>query len=200
MPYELPMLNALASTPLPRAIPFHSAALRFRTKAGTANTAIVIEVPLAGISFTKNEAAQTYKTHLSVLAIVKTSGGGIVEKISRDVLLRHQLDQLDATRSGHFIYTQHVELPPGRYTVETAVLDRENLAVSGKRQALIVPEPTKGLALSSLALIRSMAQATAQSDPDDPFEFTGGKITPTLDDSLKGGPGTTLPLCTSDLS
>jgi VWFA-related protein len=194
MPYEVPMLNAFLSASMPRKIPFHSSALQFRAKDGAANTAFVIEVPLEGITFTKDETAQKYKTHLSVLAIIKNSAGAVVDKFSRDVPAQGPLTELDATKAGHFIYTQHKELPPGRYTLETAVLDRETMAVGAKRQVLMVAAPSKGLAVSSLALVRSVAPEAAQGDPDDPFQFKGGKITPTLDDTIPRAPGSKLSL------
>lgn len=194
MPYELPMLNALSSTPVPRKIPFHSAALQFRDKYGNSNAAFVIEVPLDGIRFTKDDAAQKFKTHLSVMAIIKNSQGAIVDKFSRDVPAQGPLTELAATQAGHFIYTQHKELPPGRYTLETAVLDRESMEVSAKRQVLMVAPQAKGLAVSSLALVRSISSEASQGDPDDPFEFKGGKVTPTLDDTIKRAPGSDLSL------
>ena len=68
------------------------------------------------------------------------------------------------------------------------------MAVSAKRQVLIVAPQAKGLALSNLALVRSVSSEASQGDPDDPFEFQGGKVTPTLDDTIKRAPGSNLSL------
>jgi VWFA-related protein len=199
LPYEVPMLGALASTPIPKNIPYHSSALHFQSKSGGPESAVVIDVPLDGISVSTNQEKHYHQAHLSVLAIYKDSHGGIVRKFSQDVPATAPIDQLEAFRKGHFIYTQHAELSPGRYTLETALLDREGMKVSAKRQAVIVPPPSPGVGLSSLSIVRSIAtdhaldsRATAQAG--DPFDFPGGKVTPSLDDSVKGGPGAALSL------
>jgi VWFA-related protein len=200
MPYEVPMLGALASTPIPKNIPYHSAALHFQSKSGGPESAVVIDVPLDGISFSTNDEKHYHQAHLSVMAIYKDAQGAIVRKFSQDVPAQAPIDQLDAFKKGHFIYTQHAELAPGRYTLETAVLDRQGMKVSAKRLAVIVPPPSAGISLSSLAVVRSIASDHALNPPaapvpsGDPFEFPGGKVTPSLDDAVKGGAGASLSL------
>jgi len=199
MPYEVPMLGALASTPIPKNIPYHSSALHFQSKSGGPESAVVIDVPLDGISVSTNQEKHYHQAHLSVLAIYKDSRGGIVRKFSQDVPATAPIDQLEAFKKGHFIYTQHAELAPGRYTLETAVLDREGMKLSAKRLAVIVPPPSPGVGISSLSMVRSIATDRALDAPalvqsGDPFDFPGGKVTPSLDDMVKGGPGAALSL------
>ena len=43
--------------------------------------------------------------------------------------------------------------------------------------------------MSSLTLVRKLAQPSQIGDPEDPFEFKGGKVTPELNESVKGGKG-----------
>jgi len=71
-----------------------------------------------------------------------------VKKVTRDVPVTNSLANLDATRAGHFIYTQHVTLTPGRYTFEAAVLDREseNLQTGVKKQSVVVGAASPDLA------------------------------------------------------
>lgn len=192
LPYEVPMLTALSLTPMPRKLPYRSSALRFRAANGSPSTALVIDVPMNEITFAKE--TPNFRTHFSVLALVKDSTGAVVQKLSRDFPIQGSVENLDATKAGHFIFTQHVDLAPGRYTLETAVLDREAAKVGAKKQSIIVVEPSRDLGMSSLALVRSVGAAAQPVDPEDPFQFTGGKVTPSLDDTVKGGQGANLSL------
>lgn len=195
LPYEVPMLNALATMPVPRTLPLRSAGLRFRGKGGAAETVIVIDVPMEAITFKKDEQGQRYQMHLSVMALCKNARGEIIQKLSRDLPVEGPVENLEATRAGHFIYTQHFPMATGRYTLETAVLDRETMKVSGKKQSLVVPAEAGGVGVSSLSLIRNVSQDSTQGgDGEDPLRFKGGKVTLTLDDTVKAAPGAKLSL------
>jgi VWFA-related protein len=190
LPFEMPMLTALSSNPLPRAIPYRAAGLHF----GPGESSFVIDVPLDSATFIKDPAANAYRTHLAVLALLKDGQGRVVKKFSQDVPYQGPIDKLEAAKLGHFIYKQHAALPPGRYTFETAVLDREANKVSARKSVFTVLPPSHAIGLSSVLLIRRIEAEATESDPKDPFVFQGGKVTPTLSDSVAPGPGATLSL------
>jgi len=189
LPYEVPMLSALNAKPMPRAIAYRTGVKSFVSKTGTPKTAVVFDIPMENVTLTKDEADKTFRLHTALLGLVKDSTGSIVQKISRDVNSKGQLENYDATRAGHFIYTQYMALAPGRYTLETAVLDRESEKLGTKKQAVVVVPPSKELAISSLTLVRKLAQPATIGDPEDPFEFKGNKVTPELNETVKGGKG-----------
>ena len=189
LPYEVPMLSALNAKPMPRAIGYRTGVKSFVSKTGTAKTAVVFDIPMENVTLTRDEADKTFRLHTALLGLVKDSTGSIVQKISRDVNSKGQLENYDATRAGHFIYTQYMALAPGRYTLETAVLDRESEKLGTKKQAVVVVPPSKELAISSLTLVRKLAQPATIGDPEDPFEFKGNKVTPELNETVKGGKG-----------
>lgn len=197
LPYEMPMLTALNTNPLPRAIPYRAAGLHF----GPGESSFVIDVPLDSVTFIKDtltfdkaESGKNYHTPLSVLALLKDSKGRVVKKFSQDVPYQGPVEKLESARLGHFIYKQHAQLPPGRYTLETAVLDREGSKVSARKSVFLAPAASQAISLSSVSMIRRIEAETTENDPKDPFVFQGGKVTPTLTDSFKTGPGATLSL------
>lgn len=189
LPYEVPMVSALSKTPAPRAIGYRSGVKSFVAKDGTPKVAVVFDVPLENVTMTKDEVEKKFHLHTAILGLVKDSAGAIVQKLSRDLNSTGQLENFDATRAGHFIYTQYMTLAPGRYTFESSVLDRESMKIGVKKQAIVITPPTKDLAISSLTLVRKLAQPAAIGDPEDPFEFKGGKVTPELNETVKGGKG-----------
>jgi hypothetical protein len=82
---------------------------------------------------------------------------------------------------------QHaVELPPGHYTVETAIVDHEgNRASTGSIE--IDNREQHGVELSDLALIRRLQRLGPPPDPQDPFEYTGKRVLPFVTTSLFPG-------------
>lgn len=182
--YEVPLLHALNSTPLPRDFPFHSAALRFGQEHDKFEYGLVIEVPLKDIAFTEDKANNRYRAHVSVLALFKNQKGEIVERFSRDLPLYAAADKVELLRRGNFIQTYHLDLAPGRYTLDSVVMDREAQKTSARRSAVVVLSKPPGLGISSMALIRRV-EAQAEDDPQDPFHFQGGKVVPTLEESIQ---------------
>ena len=194
-PYEVPLLNAVAKSPLPRAFEFRSAVLRFRPKdGGTMQSSLVFDLPLKDITFAKNDEKKVYKTHLSLMALVKDASGHVVAKLSRDVPFEEPIDKLAGFQQGRLIVTRALSLAPGRYTVETAVADREGNKISAKRSALVIPAATPGVALSEITLIRRFEKAPDDPEPEDPFINGKSRIVPTLLDTVPGGKGTALSL------
>ena len=87
-----------------------------------------------------------------------------------------------------------MSLPPGKYTLEAAVLDRESdqLRAGVKKQSVMVaapPAPSE-LSLSSLIRVRKLAPLSSPvADDKDPFQFKGGRVRPELSDTVTGGKG-----------
>lgn len=189
-PYEVPLLNALAGTTLPQDIPFRSAGFHFRSATGDA-VGVVIDVPLENIQFTRDEVNHAYQTHFSVLAMIKDAQGSVLRKFSQDIPRQGPLEKLAGFKMGHFVYTQHAPLPSGRYTLETAVIDRETEKVSARKSFLLIPPVSESVGLSSLVRVRSSSPDLTAS-ADDPFQVAAEKISPGLQDTAGGGPGSVL--------
>jgi hypothetical protein len=193
-PHEVPLLKAVAERPLPHAIDYHASFLKFKPEPSQLQTVLAFDVPLKNITFAKDTEHNTYRTHVSLLVLLKDSNGRVLKKYSRDVPFEGSLDKLDAFQQGHFIYTRPMILPLGRMTLETAVLDREGQKISAARSAYFAKGSAPALALSAVTLIRRVEPTLEKPDPEDPLQFAGGKITPSLTETVKGGKGAMLPL------
>jgi hypothetical protein len=118
---------------------------------------------------------------------------------------------LDAFRRGTFTLSRSWKLPPGRYTLETAVQDHTSGRIGASRSVVLIQRAGDGPALSSVSLIRRVdpvasggnpagaaveqeaggketansGQAEADSsEPIDPFVCSVGKVAPTLADVI----------------
>jgi len=76
--------------------------------------------------------------------------------------------------------------------MEVAVMDRQGNKVGVKKLALKVPEQSSKLSLSDIVVVRR-TDTLKDNQILDAFYFEGGKVVPTLTDTLKGGPGNVLP-------
>ena len=123
LPWELALAQALAQDPPPRAFEHRAAALRFADADERTEVAILVDVPLWGIVVRRDEAAGVYRAHLQVLAHVGNEAGRVVARLSHDWPLEGPLAEAEAVKGESLQVRRSVRLAPGRYTLETAVLD-----------------------------------------------------------------------------
>lgn len=179
MPYEMALLKALDTNPMPKDVEFRSTAYRLRPGKDGTKGLVIVEVPLKGVTFTENAGDKTYKARLSLVALLKDQKGEVVTKLTRDLPLKGPVEQVAQIKAGNFIYKEPVQLAPGRYTLETAVIDYEANKIGTRKSAYVVTPQTQGVAMSNLCLVRNFQQG-AKIDPAEPLQYQGGLITPTL--------------------
>jgi VWFA-related protein len=188
MPHDVPLLEALRTTPPPRDVEFRASVLRGKPLQGRYQSTIVFEMPMKEITFRELDAEGAYRTHTSFLALVKDSQGHVLGKISRDLPVNQPKITREGFRSGRIIFTHPVALGPGRYTIEAAAADVEGKKIGARRTSLILPPALEGgLAMSTPVLVRRMDVAGVGSSPNDPFLVGGQRVIPTLQDRVPGG-------------
>jgi len=183
-PYETMALAALSASPLPHAFDFRASTFRFRNQGERSLGVLAFELPNASLSATSRPERKTHQLHPSLLALVKDSGGEIVDRFSLDAPFEIPDANLAAARAGAAVHTHVLSLPAGHYTVETAVLDRESGRASTAMLQFDNPAPPKGAALSSAMLIQRIEPVTGTPEPADPFLFQGKRLVPFLGASL----------------
>jgi len=178
-PYEMAALNAMNMEPAPRAFPYAAAALRFGE-----DCRIVFAVPGSSLKFTSDPARDTFQMRISVLAVLKDEQGQIVAKIGKDLPFSAPLEKQANFAQGKVTLTLPVHLPPGRYQLQTAVIDREADRASVKRSVLIIPlhAPLHPV-VSDLVWVRSV-EAGQTPEPGNALDTPQGRITPELEPTL----------------
>ncbi len=182
--YELPLLRALNATPLPTDFPLQAGALRFHPEGGKMEYGLVVEAPFKEITFIEDKTTHSFRAQVSLLALLKDEHGEIMERFSRDLPLEETADKIEALRRGNFMQTYHLDLAPGQYTLDAAVMDRQSQKTSARRIAFAVTATRPGVNISGLALIRRIDPQAGETDARDPFRYPGGKVIPTLDNSI----------------
>ena len=182
-PFEMAGLEALNTKPQPSAFAYGAQALPFRDAHSAVQYSMVFQVPLQNLAYREDKQTAKLRTHISLLALVKDAEGQVAAKVSRDLANDIPAGKFEAFTRGDLTFAQPMLLAPGRYTLETAVVDRENGAASVKRIALVVSN-RHGIRLSELVPVRRIDPYDVAVDggrnPADPLHFAGGKITPAL--------------------
>ncbi|MFN7930740.1 MAG: VWA domain-containing protein [Blastocatellia bacterium] len=193
LPYEMTMLAALSAKPIPREFEYRQQVLHFAPRENAQQEMLVLEVPLANLTFKVDDTRKLYSTHCSLLAVLKNNEGRVVQKFSEDFPLDGALNKLEALKKGNLVFTRVFDVPPGRYTLETVAHDHETNHKSARRSILIVPPASANLRMSSVSVIKRIdpIDQTVASD-DHPFRFQTGKIIPNLGESVKAASGSEL--------
>jgi VWFA-related protein len=179
--FEVDLLRALRQLELPQDFEVEATAFRFGPEGDGVRHSLVVEVPLAGITFEPDERGETDRAHFSVLAVLRDGAGQVVEKWSEDSPVFLPRERRDALKLGNAVFLRSWTVPPGRYTLETAVVDQLAKRYSARRAVLEVPRPPAGLVASDIALIkRAEAVPEGALPSEDPFRVDGTRLVPWL--------------------
>jgi len=190
--YEMPLLNALNAPAAPHDVDFQVGAERFNDRGPKVEYMVTLEAPLKGLTFTPQPDQKTSAVDAALLAVLKNSNGEIVEKFSKDFAVQVAQDKVNAYKEGNLVQTFRTELPPGVYTLEAVAMDRYDQKMGAKKISIAVPDPSSKLSVSDVVVVRR-TEALKDNQILDAFYFPGGKVVPTLTNTLKGGPGNILP-------
>ena len=181
--FELPLLKAISDAQVSHDVEFRAGAFLEQPRGDGTDLSVLVEVPLHGLQAKPDAAQKGFDVHFSLAALVKDAKGEVAgPKLTRDRDLQHvTADQL---KMGNFVEKMPLELPPGKYSLETAVMDRESGKMGIERSEFTVGATGKGVRISSLAAVRSYTPNVKGLDPNEPFQFQGGSITPTLNNSV----------------
>ncbi len=186
-PFEMATLGALSAAPLPHQFDYHAAALRFRPGPEKTRYAFVFQVPVRNLTVTRD--AKWATVHVSVTALVKDEQGRVVDKISKDIPYQMPADKPGELQGAAVSFTEPFSLAPGRYTIDTAALDRESMKASVRRSVLVVEPAPSGLAASDITLVRRVSASDGPPSSADPLRARGGQVLPELSSTVALAPG-----------
>ena len=170
LPFEMAALNALNATPPPKAFAYDSATIRFLPEPSGTDTVLAFDVPTRNLSVQHPASGKTFKIWASFLVLIKDSAGSVVEKLSRDIPFIGPSDKMEAFTRGVTSVKFETSLPPGRYTIESAVVDREKLTASVKRSSLVIPAPSD-FSLSDVVPVRRIDAVSDEATTSGPLDM-----------------------------
>ena len=179
-PIELPLLTILAEPKLPTDLAFRATVLHLGDLPNRDNNSLLIEAPLSDVEIRKDANTGLYSVHLSIIAQIKDNTGTVLEHFGEDIPRRGALEQIEKARSETATWQHHFAAGPGKYTLETAILDRNSGKAGAQRVAFVIPKPSDGPSLSDLILVRRMEPFDARRDPLEPLAYGNERVTPNL--------------------
>lgn len=187
-PFELPLLKSISDGKLSSDVKYWAGAVILQPKKDATGVEVMVEVPLHELQAAGSPAMMD--VHCSLAALIKDAKGEVVQKITRDRSFKVTKDQHDG---GNFLDKTSVVLAPGKYTLDTAVMDEMTQKTGIQHQEFTVAKGS-GVGISDLLPMRSYTPNAKGLDPDDPFQFQGGSLTPTMDMTVKKVPNSVLRL------
>lgn len=184
LPFEVAGLMALNERPLPHGFDVRTAAFQFRQDGKSSQYTLALEFSTASVTATPEPEQKKHRLHVSLLALVKDANGQVVAKFSQDSPYEVPDDQLAAVQAAPIRYAHRFDLPPGHYTLETAVLDREGNRSSANVVEIDNPE-RQGIGLSSVVLVKQVERVNGQADAADPLQYASNRVVPELGAILK---------------
>ena len=185
--FELPLLKILGESPLPTDLSFRASVLRMGKMPYGNVSALAVEVPLSSLDIREDSGTNLCSAHFSFIANIKDKQGATVGRFSEDVPRRQTKKEGDSANFDVIALQRRFIAPPGQYTLEAVVLDRN----SGKAGAQIVPfdvsDSSSLPSLSDMILVRETEPLHSEDDPARPILHGADKITPNLSGQLPPG-------------
>jgi VWFA-related protein len=195
LPYEVPMLSALKSSPQAKGPHYEAQALHFGYTPDGLHCHLVIKVPLSDMNFKPNTDKNQSGTHFSVLTLVEGSDGNPLLKFSQDYPLEGPTEKLEALKKATVLFARDFTLHTGRYSLDTVVLDQDGQKASVQRSVLIIPPQTQGVRLSSLAIIQRLDPLPPPDQGNhDPLRLPNAEIIPNFGEPIQLGASAGVPL------
>ena len=140
-------------------IAIEARALRMPTAEDAGRVAVLVRVPARGITFQGDPVLGRYRTDAVVLARILDESGAVVRKASQPYRLDGPLADRDRAAQGDLLFFRQPTLPPGRYTLEYAVVDAFGNRAGAGSAPLDIVEPAPSMLMASDLVVAQRAEA-----------------------------------------
>jgi VWFA-related protein len=186
--YEAPALAALDAARLSNGFAFQTAVLNFPEPARPGLSPMLVRLKTDVLTFDEDAAKKTYEAQATVVVRVRDSEGRVVHKLSQQYQLTGRLHELAGAKQGEILFFRTPELPPGLYTVESAVFDAIGARSSTRVSTLEVPAHSRRLQMSSVVCVGRVERVSADAkDPANPLYVDDMLLYPNGGESFSRG-------------
>lgn len=186
-PYEVSLLQALSGSERTETLPFRGQVLRFGWQGAKTEAELVVEVPLKSFACTEDRDSKICKSHFSVVAMVKDSGGRLVEKFSQDRPSHMVASGTKEEQTGYYTFQRPFDIAPGQYSMDVAVADRVGQKISSKTIPFTVPSRPDGIVLSDVSLVRRLEPMSLDTNDREPLDYHRRQVIPDLTGQFQPG-------------
>lgn len=186
-PFELPLMAALRRPQFPEEIDYRAAVLRMGHRDEGNLGLVAMEVPVSGLEVREDPSTHLNSAHLSVLATINDSSGTIIERFSEDAARRWATGNGAGTAPEFISFERSFSAPPGKYFLETAIVDGNSGKVAAKRQAFEISASQAVPELTDILLVRGVEPVSDGSNEPDLLWRGDQRVLPNVYGRLPAG-------------
>jgi VWFA-related protein len=191
--YESPVLAALEMAPRANDLAFRTAVVQMPDQADESAVPVLVEVAGDVPTLDLDAKEKRYRQDFTVLVLVRDEGGRVVRKLSRRFATAGPLEKADEARRGRILVLRETWLPPGRYTVETAVQDAASGRLGVQRTPLEIPAAAEQFRVGSLVLVGHAAPRGEDAPESAALVAQGMQLFPSAAATVSASGGRPLP-------
>jgi hypothetical protein len=186
-PYEVPLLALLKRHELPGEFDYRARVLNMEHLDEGNVGLLALEVPLTGVEVRTDIGTHLSSAHISVLVTIKDSAGTQIERFSEDLVRRWSSESSSGTAPDFLSFERSISAPPGKYVLETAILDNNSGKAAAGRQAFEIPPSQPVPELSDLMVVRGIEPADNEDSEPDLLWGNEQSVRPNLYGQLPAG-------------
>jgi len=186
-PFELPLMALLKQTDLPGDVDYRAGVLRMGHQDEGNLGLLALEIPVSGLQVREDASTHLNSAHLSVLATIKDSSGTEIERFSEDIARRWSAESIASSAPDFISFERSFAAPPGKYVLETAILDNNSGKATARRQTFEISSSHSLPELSELMVVRGIEPAEEGSGEPDLLWGNEQRVEPNLYGRIPAG-------------
>jgi len=186
-PFEVPLLALFKRTEQPADVDYRAAVLHMGHEDDGNVSLLALEVPVSGLQVREDSSTHLVSAHLTVLATISDSSGAEIERFSEDIARHWAAGGSAGNVPGFISFERSFAAPPGKYVLETAILDNNSGKAAVKRQAFEISAAQSLPEISDLLVVRDIDPADEESGQPDQVWGNGQRVEPNLYGEMPAG-------------
>jgi len=186
-PFELPLMALLRRTELPGDLDYQAGVLRMGHQDEGNVGLLALEAPVSGLLVREDASTHLDSAHLSVLATISDNSGTEIERFSEDIARRWAAGGSAGSAPDFLSFERSFVAPPGKYVLETAILDNNSGKAAARRQAFEIAAAQSVPEISDLLVVRGIEPADEGNGEPDLLWRGEQRVEPNLYGRLPAG-------------
>jgi hypothetical protein len=179
-PFELPLMALLKRPQLPAEVDYRAAVLAMGNQDEGSVNLLALEAPLSELTVHEDTSTHLDSAHVTVLATIDDAGGTEIERFSEDIARRWEEGSGSGTAPSFISFERSFAAPPGKYVLETALIDKNSGKAAAKRQMFEISPSHAVPQLSAMLLVRGIEPADVESSEPDLLWRGNERVEPNL--------------------
>jgi VWFA-related protein len=186
-PFELPLMALLKARQLREDIDYRARVMHMGHGAENNICLLALEVPVSGLEVRTDSSTHLSSVHVSVLVTVNHSAGTEIARFSEDIVRRWSTESSAGSAPAFISFERSFTSPPGKYVLETAILDNNSVKAATNRQTFEEPASHSVPELSDLMVVRGTEPPDDVTSEQDPLWRGERRVLPNLYGELPSG-------------